>query len=68
MQLDDFFTWLNTSPVTFNIKRIEPIYLNTGVVVVYFSVRRLKWLDFRDWLFDAECGFVGRDTDASERL
>ena len=67
MQLDDFFTWLNTSPVTFNIKRIEPIYLNTGVVVVYFSVRRLKWLDFRDWLFDAECGFVGRDKDASER-
>ena len=69
MQIKDFFTWLYTSPARpTGVSRIERIRSdNSAIAVVYFWVERLEWLDFREWLFDAECGFVGRDDDDSKR-
>jgi len=69
MQLNDFFTWVDTSPVrSTGVSRIEQISRdNRAIAVVHFWVRRLEWLDFRDWLFNGECGFVGRDDDSKRR-
>ena len=69
MQINDFCTWLHTSPARpTGVSRIERIRSdNSAIAVVYFWVERLEWLDFREWLFDAECGFVGRDDDSKRR-
>ena len=66
--VNEFLTWLQTCPVEYSLKRIDKIKRdNTGSAVVRYTAGRSSWSALREWLYDSEYPFQGKEEGSGTR-